>query len=121
MVSAHSEIQEIQTEGYQDVEEADADLEAAWAALDPEPVEVYTGRGFLIASDIEKRYNVGGTTARKRARKAVARGTMVETHVDNPDQNGRPFIQAWVPTQLYNEWKRNNDDSNGAGERQSES
>ena len=110
MGAAHTKIPEVETGSGQDIEDADANLDAACAALDPDPVEVYTGDGFVTATDIVRKYNVCETTARKRAAKAVAAGAMVEVWIDNTySKGGHKHIQAWVPTQVYQKWKADND------------
>jgi hypothetical protein len=114
MAPAHTEIQKVETGSGQDVEDADADLEAAWAALEPDSVEVYTGEVYVTARDIMEKYDECETTARNRAAKAVKEETMVQVDIPNPNRHkgGHRYVQAWVPTQIYKEWKQNNDADN---------
>ena len=107
MAPSHSEIQEIEAASDQDIEDADADLEAAWAALDPNPREVYDGTGYVTAADIADKFGECETSARKRARRAVKAGTMVETNIVNPNPGGHKLVMVWVPIETYNEWKDN--------------
>lgn len=110
MAKSHSQIQEIEAASGQDIEDADADLEAAWAALDPDPKETYTGGGYVTATDIAEKFGECETSARKRARKAVKAGTMVETNIINPNPGGHKMVMVWVPKKIYNEWKQDNAD-----------
>ena len=109
MAPTHSEIQEIETASSQDVEDADADLEEAWAALFPEVQELYDGPGALTVNDMMEQFDITKTTAQERARKAVREGRMAEVTIrnHNRDTGARVFITAYVLADTYNEWKDN--------------
>ena len=111
MAPSHSEVQEFEAASGQDIEDSDIELDLAWEALFPEVGNVYDGPGALRATDIMKKYKVTKTTARKRAARAVRDGRMVEVSIRNDTPSGHLFIQAWVPTQIYNEFIKDNTDA----------
>ncbi len=103
---ASKKIQGHTAQGHQNIEYGEVDFAALEAALFPDYADLYHGPSALTVADLTELFDCTAKAARSRARKAVKRGELVTVHIKN-DRNR--VVEAWVPVDIYEQWKQEND------------